>query len=279
MAIEFIINIFHILGGDFTFSDLIVSATNDTTEHQLSVSCSDENNVISFGPEDSETFIVHQYCEESQPTDMKIQLPSCFLNDSSTACNEDALKTLLGSSVQEFVTLRDSIKVLLVDSEGNHIENPGTEPTEDGLCSVLDPWKMEVTISGASFTSDSTTEVSFSGGVAEFDNLAIDSSGSGFTVTFSISYSSQGNAVSSLTLDFPEVDIRPLRFKVNPAPSLEKHGEPFATPVVATLWDEINDIKADSSLISAVGAVNCKISLVSSGAVLTGTKTVSMSGK
>ena len=207
---------------------------------------------------------------------MKIQLPSCLLNDSSVECNGDALSTLFGSSIQEFVTFPDSIKVLLVDTEGNHIENPGTEPTEDGLCSVLDPWKMEVTISGASFTSGSTTEVSFSGGVAEFDNLAIDSAGSGFTVTFSISYSSQGNAVSSLTLAFPDVDIRPLRFKLTSAPSLEKHGEPFASAVVATLWDEINDIKADASLVSAVGSVNCKISLVSWGATLTGTKTVSM---
>ena len=207
---------------------------------------------------------------------MKIQLPSCLLNDSSVECNADALSTLFGSSIQEFVTFPDSIKVLLIDAEGNHIENPGTEPTEDGLCSVLDPWKMEVTISGASFTTGSTTEVSFSGGVAEFDNLAIDSAGSGFTVTFSISYSSQGNAVSSLTLAFPDVDIRPLRFKLTSAPSLEKHGEPFATAVVATLWDEINDIKADASLINAVGSINCKISLVSWGAKLTGTKTVSM---
>lgn len=188
----------------------------------------------------------------------------------------DALTTLLGSSVQEFVTLPESIKVLLVDSEGNHIENPGTEPTEDGLCSVLNPWKMQVNITGASFTSDSTTEVAFSGGIAEFDNLAIDSRGSGYSLTFSISYSSQGNAVSSLTLDFPEVDVRPLKFKVDPAPSLEKHGEPFGTKVKATLWDVINDVPADASLISAVGSVSCTISLITSGAKLTGTKTVTM---
>merc|ERR1712226_249319 len=262
--------------GDFTFSDLIVSETNETEYHQLSVSCSDENNVVSYGPESSATFIVHQYCEESQPTDMKVLLPSCLLNDTSSACNADALTTLLGSSVQEFVTLPESIKVLLVDSEGNHIENPGTEPTEDGLCSVLNPWKMQVNITGASFTVDSTTEVAFSGGVAEFDNLAIDSRGSGYSLTFSISYSSQGNAVSSLTLDFPEVDVRPLKFKVDPAPSLEKHGEPFGDKVKATLWDVINDVPADASLISAVGSVECTISLVTSGAKLTGTKTVTM---
>ena len=216
---------------------------------------------------------------------MKIQLPSCLLNDTSSACNADALTTLLGSSVQEFVTLPSSIKVLLVDSEGNHIENPGTEPTEDGLCSVLNPWKMQASITGAAFTADSTTEVSFSGGVAEFDNLAIDSAGSGFSLTFSISYSSQGNAVSSLTLDFPEVDVRPLKFKVDPAPSLEKHGEPFqatdssGTAIRATLWDVINDVPADASLIAAVGSVTCEISLITSGARLTGTTSVNMDSR
>jgi len=118
--------------------------------------------------------------------------------------------------------------------------------------------------------------VSFSGGVAEFDNLAIDSSGSGFSLTFSISYSSQGNAVSSLTLDFPDVDVRPLKFKVHPAPKLEKHGEPFATVVKATLWDTINDIKANPSLISSVGVIMCKIRLVTPGAQLAGKTTVPM---
>ena len=272
-------NIFRFSDGDFTFTDLIINETSEA--HQFSVSCSDEDNVVSFGPEISDTFIIHQYCEQSQPAEIKIQSASCLPNDTSSACNSAVLSTNYGSTVQELVQFPNSLKAFLVDDMGNHIENPGTEPTAEGLCSVINPWEVSVSLSGgpggASLTG--TTTVPFSGGYADFSNLMVDTAGSGYSLEFSISYSSQGNAVPSLTLPFPDVEMRPLTFKLTSKPGLEKHGEAFDSPMVASLWDFVNDVKAPSDIVSKVGGVDCEVSLSTSGGSISGTTVVSMSGK
>ena len=202
--------------------DLTIDQTD--LAHQFSVSCSDEDDLVSFGPVTSETFIVHQYCEQSQPTEIRIQAPCCSQGDTSAECTTDVLNTLFYNSVQELVQFPTSIRAILVDSDGNHIENPGTESTADGLCSVVNPWTMSVSLSGGPSDAmlSGTTDVWFSGGVAEFNDLNIDMEGSGYSLTFEISQSSQGNAVSPLTLSLPDVVTRPLSFKVTSSPSLEK---------------------------------------------------------
>ena len=189
------------------------------------------------------------------------------------------MNTIFSNPVQELVDFPSTIKAILVDSDGNHIENPGTESTADGLCSVVNPWEMSVSLSGGSAMLSGTTTVSFSGGVAEFTDLNIDKEGSGYSLTFVISQSSQGNAVSPLTLELPDVGIRPLSFKVTSSPSLEKQGETFSSDVVVKLWDDVNNLKAGSALVSKVGDVNCEISLGTGNAVLSGTTTVAMTSK
>jgi hypothetical protein len=72
--------------------------------------------------------------------------------------------------------------------------------------------------------------------------------------------------------------MRPLKLKVISMPSLEKHGEPFSSPVISSLWDVVNDIAATGSVVSDAGTVNCVISLTTPGATLSGTKTATMNG-
>ena len=236
---------------------------------------------MSFGPVSSGTFIVHEYCDQRQPTQIKILSPSCQLNDTSSACNAEVLDTNYGSTIQELVPFPTGLKAFLVDADGNHVENPGTEATAEGQCSVVDPWQMTVSITagpgGAMLAGTATVPIQ--GGYADFSDLALDTAGSGYKLTFSVSYSSQGNAVSSLELDFPTVEMRPLKFKVTSMPSLEKHGEPFSSPVISSLWDVVNDIAATGSVVSDAGTVNCVISLTTPGATLSGTKTATMNGK
>lgn len=70
---------------------------------------------------------------------------------------------------------------------------------------------------------------------------------------------------------------RPLAFKFTALPSLEKQGETFVHPVVASLWDVPSDAKADPTTLNPpVTGVTCDISLITPNAVLTGTTTVNM---
>ena len=134
---------------------------------------------------------------------------------------------------------------------------------------------MSVSLSGGPTGANISgpTSVKFSGGVAEFDGLMIDKAGSGYSLTFSISHGSQGHQISPLTLALPAVGTRPLAFKLTSKPKLEKQAETFSIPLIASLWDVANDVKADPSLATAV---NCEISLVTQNATLSGTLMVSM---
>ena len=197
------------------------------------------------------------------------------MNDTSTSCNADVLTTHYENTIQELVEFPTHLKAFLVDNDGNFIENPGTESTAEGLCSVVDPWEMSVSLSGGppGATLSGTTNVQFVGGIADFSDLMIDTAGSGYSLTLSISHSSQGNVVSDLSLPLPDAGIRPLAFKITSNPSLEKQAETFSTPFVASLWDVVNDVRADTTLVAAV---NCEISLLTQGATLSGTMLVTM---
>ena len=116
-------------------------------------------------------------------------------------------------------------------------------------------------------TLDGTLDVTFAGRYAAFNDLMIDKSGSGYSLTFAISYSSQGTVVPPTTLSFPEVHRRPLTFKFTSLPSLQKQSELFE--VIADLWDVVMDVKANPGvLVPPVTGLKCHIRLLTNNAVL-----------
>eukprot|EP00088_Acartia_fossae_P014166 TRINITY_DN17558_c0_g1_i1.p1 TRINITY_DN17558_c0_g1~~TRINITY_DN17558_c0_g1_i1.p1 ORF type:complete len:632 (-),score=102.60 TRINITY_DN17558_c0_g1_i1:124-2019(-) len=155
-------------------------------------------------------------------------------------------------------------KLYTVDQDGNMVAELGTEN---------DPWIVSAALSAGSGSLINNVTCSFKNGYCEFEDLAIDTMGSGFTIDFEITYPTTAS-LGVATSDAFAVGGRPLNVKVTAIPTLQPKDQPFTVNV--TLWDDALDQPAGSDKIPAT-PVTCDLLLFeSTQGVLSGTTSAEM---
>jgi len=136
-------------------------------------------------------------------------------------------------------TIAKPIKIYAKDSKGKQVTELG-DPT--------DPWQCTVSVqSGPGGSVMGTTTVSFIDGIATFDDIHIDQSGTGYILQFDISYPST-SIVGAMSETF-DVAGRPLGLMFTTESALIAQNTTFS--VTATIWDDALDQPADTSVLTA----------------------------
>ena len=155
--------------------------------------------------------------------------------------------------------------IYAVDQDGKYVSEVGAE---------ADPWLVVASVSNGTGLLINNITCAFKGGLCQFEDMAIDTMGHDYELTFSLSYGS--DSVEDATSAGFDVGGRPLSVKFTDLDILNAEGAPFSA--VVAVWDDALDMKA------AVGVApltaTCTISLspeaVAAGAELSGVTEVAV---
>ena len=160
-------------------------------------------------------------------------------------------------------------KLYTVDADGNFVEKVG---------SPADPWIVTATLLPIDTTANLINNVTciFMDGYCEFDNLAIEKMGSGYSVSFEIDYPTT-LTLSPVESDEFAVGARPIGVKFTAGPTLYPVDTDFKVEI--TVWDEALDQPAAEDQLPT-GTVNCELFLFNAETeTLEGSTFVSLKGK
>merc|ERR1711962_967293 len=161
--------------------------------------------------------------------------------------------------VAEMQTIPKAFKIYAKDSKGKQVSELG-DPT--------DPWQCTVTVqAGPGGSVMGTTTVSFMDGIATFDDIHIDQSGTGYILQFEISYPT--TSIVGVMSDAFDVAGRPLGLKFTSESALIPQNSTFS--VTATIWDDALDQAAETSVLTSL-SWDCTIALTNG--TVTGTTEV-----
>jgi len=118
------------------------------------------------------------------------------------------------------------------------------------LVSVLgddsDPWMVTVSVLSGPGAVMGNTTVAFVGGIATFDDIFVDTMGSGYVFEFTLSYPTTAD-IAAIQSNMFAVGGRPLGLRFNDFNILQPQNTSFA--INATIWDEALDQAADTSVL------------------------------
>jgi len=135
--------------------------------------------------------------------------------------------------------------VYSVDEDGKYITDIGTD---------ADPWQVTASVANGTGTLINNVTCDFAGGICQFENLALDTMGDDYVLTFSLSYGSE--SVEDATSAPFNVGGRPLSVKFTGLETLNPESVPFTAEV--SIWDEALDAEAATTV--APLAATCTIS-------------------
>ena len=158
-------------------------------------------------------------------------------------------------------------KLYTVDANGDTVAELGT---------TSDPWIVTATLASGTGNLINNATCKFIGGYCEFEDLAIDTMGTGFTIDFEITYPTT-HSIASVISDTFAVAGRPIGVKFTALPTLTPVNTTFNIEVTA--WDEALDQPAEASKLPT-SVVECELILFDADTeVLEGSTTASIRGK
>merc|ERR1712002_596966 len=121
--------------------------------------------------------------------------------------------------------------IYAVDQDGKYVSEVGAE---------ADPWLVVASVSNGTGLVINNITCAFKAGLCQFENIAIDTMGHNYELTFSLSYGS--DSVEDATSAAFDVGGRPLSVKFTDLDILNTEGTPFSA--VVAVWDDALDMKA-----------------------------------
>merc|ERR1711953_805164 len=121
--------------------------------------------------------------------------------------------------------------IYAVDQDGKYVSEVGAE---------ADLWLVVASVSNGTGLLINNITCAFKGGLCQFEDMAIDTMGHDYELTFSLSYGS--DSVEDATSAGFDVGGRPLSVKFTDLDILNAEGAPFSA--VVAVWDDALDMKA-----------------------------------
>jgi len=155
--------------------------------------------------------------------------------------------------------------VYAVDQDGKYVNEVGAE---------ADPWLVTASVSNGTGMVVNNITCAFKAGLCQFENIAIDTMGHNYELTFSLSYGS--DSVEDATSAAFDVGGRPLSVKFTDLDILNAEGTPFSA--VVAVWDDALDMKAalDVAPLTATCTISLSPDAVAAGAELSGVTEVAV---
>jgi len=155
--------------------------------------------------------------------------------------------------------------IYAVDQDGKYVNEVGAE---------ADPWLVTASVSNGTGMVVNNITCAFKAGLCQFENIAIDTMGHNYELTFSLSYGS--DSVEDATSAAFDVGGRPLSVKFTDLDILNAEGAPFSA--VVAVWDDALDMKAalDVAPLTATCTISLSPDAVAAGAELSGVTEVAV---
>merc|ERR1712200_198425 len=149
--------------------------------------------------------------------------------------------------------------IYAVDQDGKYVNEVGGE---------ADPWLVVASVSNGTGLLINNITCAFKAGLCQFEDMAIDTMGHDYELTFSLTYGS--DSVEDATSAGFDVGGRPLSVKFTDLDILNPEGAPFSA--VVAVWDDALNMKAanDVAPLTATCTISLSPDAVAAGAALSG---------
>merc|ERR1712013_716600 len=133
--------------------------------------------------------------------------------------------------------------IYAVDQDGKYVNEVGGE---------ADPWLVTASVSNGTGLLINNITCAFKAGLCQFEDVAIDTMGHDYELTFSLTYGS--DSVEDATSAGFDVGGRPLSVKFTDLDTLNPEGAPFSA--VVAVWDDALNMKAALSGVTEVAVLD-----------------------
>lgn len=152
------------------------------------------------------------------------------------------------------------------DQNGDTVNDVGTN---------TDPWIVTAMIASGSGALANNLTCAFEQGLCVFENLAIDTMGEDYTLSFELTYPNTETVIPPVVSDPFDVEGRVLSTKFTQLNTLSPVNQTFTA--IVSVWDDALDMEADVSSVPA--GITCTLSLMGvDGVELMGTLDVAVTG-
>jgi len=152
------------------------------------------------------------------------------------------------------------------DQNGDTVNDVGTS---------TDPWIVTATVASGAGSLANNLTCAFKQGLCVFENLAVDTMGEDYTLSFELTYPSTETVIPAVVSDPFDVEGRVLSTKFTQLDTLSPVNQNFTATV--SIWDDALDMEAEASGVPA--GITCTLSLMGvDGVDLLGTLEVAVSG-
>ena len=152
------------------------------------------------------------------------------------------------------------------DQNGDTVNDVGTS---------TDPWIVTATVTSGAGSLANNLTCAFKQGLCVFENLAVDTVGEDYTLSFELTYPSTETVIPPVVSDPFDVEGRVLSTKFTQLDTLSPVNQTFTATV--SVWDDALDMEAEASGVPA--GITCTLSLMGvDGVDLLGTLEVAVTG-